>query len=55
MARGLIECSQAADARAELGYNAEAVEYLRSAYRQLFDAMALVRSTMRDMELAQED
>jgi hypothetical protein len=50
MARGLIECSQAADARSELGYNAEAIEYLRSAHHQLLDALALVRSTMNDME-----
>mgnify|MGYP003142707221 CR=1 FL=1 len=55
MARGLIECSQTADARAELGYDPEAIEYLRSAYNQFNEAAHLAMQTLIDMELARKE
>lgn len=55
MARGLIECSQAADARAELGYNSEAIEYLRSAYNQFNEAAHLTMETLLAMEAADSE
>jgi len=44
MARGLVACSQAADARAELGFHKEAIDYVETAERRLYDAASLLTS-----------
>jgi len=55
LARGLAECSQAAYIRDELGYDKEAISYLRTAYNSLSEARELVLQTMITMELALEE
>lgn len=52
IARGLVECSQVAYIRDELGYNREAISYLRSAYNQFNEAAHLTMETLLAMEAA---
>jgi|TARA_R100000482_G_scaffold115274_1_gene58219 hypothetical protein len=60
MARGLIESAQTlqangGDPKRIDALMAEANEYLRSAHSQLFDATALARETVIDIELARKE